>query len=539
MRCVALATLIALPTAPDARTAAAAPGSNLAQLPPVDPLVPLDSSAYAPYETAGEPLATGDADNSAARIEQLESRINELESALNGMSESCLPADAPPAMSIGWGPNGLEALSASKDFRVHIGGRVQVDAVALDAHDLVLGGAGADDAVDFRRARFRIDGTMYRCHSWAAEFDFANGVNVDPGTAATPVTANGGDVVLGHAITDLWWTVAEVPWVGNFRIGNQKDAIGMEHYSSSRYLDFLERSYLQDAFYGPFNNGFAPGVSLFNWNEAETFTYHVGGYKNTQNPFAYDVGDNGYMLTGRLTWLPYYSQGGARLLHLGCGCRYAGLDQDADVADGNLRVRSRASLRNGPPSGLQPNLADTNFAGRLFSESQVLVAPEAALLLGPWMLQTEYVAAFANSTVFTPSGGAPTNVGQVFYQGSYIEAAYFLTGEHRDYDRREPRWNRITPLNNFTFHEGCLAGWGAWQVAARYGFLDLNNDGVDGGYIQDFTFGVNWFWNPFSKMQFNYIYEQVENTQRDSSGAITAVNDGNLQGFGVRFAYDF
>jgi phosphate-selective porin OprO and OprP len=421
---------------------------------------------------------------------------------------------------------------------VHVGGRVQVDAVALNADDLVLGGVGDEDAVDFRRARFRIDGDMYGCHSWAAEFDFVNAFDADPSNPATPVNAFGGDVNHTVAPTDLWWNVADIPWVGNVRIGNQKEAIGLEHLNSSRYLDFMERSYLQDAFYGPFNNGFTPGVAVYDWNEAETLTYNIGAYKNTQNVFAYDTGDNEYALTGRMTCVPYAACDDRRLLHFGCAASYRGLDQDTAVADGNVRVRSRASLRNGP-GPLNPVLADTNFAGRLFAENEVLVAPEAAFVLGPLHLQSEYVGGFLNSTIFTPLGGAPTNVGEVFFQGSYVQATYFLTGEHRAYDRHEARFGRVTPLHNFGFSDGCLSGWGAWQVGARYGYLDLSDDAIDAGYIQDFTLGLNWFWNPFAKMQFNYIYQQVQNTQRNGAGAITAENDDDLQGFGVRFAYDF
>jgi hypothetical protein len=45
--------------------------------------------------------------------------------------------------------------------------------------------------------------------------------------------------------------------------------------------------------------------------------------------------------------------------------------------------------------------------------------------------------------------------------------------------------------------------------------------------------------NPFAKLQFNYIHEQVDNVQVNGAGVVTAVNDGSLDGFGVRFAQDF
>jgi phosphate-selective porin OprO/OprP len=319
-----------------------------------------------------------------------------------------------------------------------------------------------------------------------------------------------------------------------------KEPIGLEHVASSRFLDFMERSFLQDAFYGPFNNGFTPGIAIYDYNEAESVTWALGGYKNTQNVFAYDVGDNEYALTGRLTGVPWSECEDRYLVHMGVGASYRGLDQDVAPATGNMRIRSRASLRNGP-GPLNPNLADTNFAGRLFCDNETLIAPEIAVVAGPWFFASEYVSGFMNSTVFTPVAGAPVNLGQVYFQGSYVEALYFLTGEHRAYDRHEARFGRVVPYQNASLlpNRCGLSGWGAWQVGARYGFLDLNDAGIDGGYIQDFTLGLNWFLNPHAKLQFNYILQHVDNTLRDAAGNITAENDGELHGFGVRLAHDF
>ena len=480
---------------------------------------------------------------SVDRIAELEQRIAQLEASsaeFAGPPPAPEPKPDPLAMKAGWGKNGFEAATADGKFKIHVGGRVQLDGVALQQSDLVLGGVGTDDAVDFRRARLRVDGTMYKTMQWCAEFDFVNGFDYDPANGASPVTANGGDVGNVVAPTDLWWLFTEVPVVGNVRIGNQKEPIGLEHMNSSRFLDFMERSFLQDAYFGPFNNGFSPGVSLSNWNEAETVLGTIGAYKNTQDVFAYDTGDNEYSVTGRLSCVPWAANDDAQLVHLGCGASFRKLDQDVAPATGNLRIRSRASLRNGP-GPLNPNLADTNFVGRLLANNETLLAPEIAIVDGPWLWQAEYVAGFLNSVTFTPNGGAATNAGQVFTQGQYVQVLYFLTGEHRVYERHEGRFGRVVPNCNATWNPCGFGSLGAWQIGARYGFLDLNDPaaGVNAGYIQDLTLGLNWFLNPFAKFQFNYIHQRVENTQVNSAGVVTAVNNGDLDGFGVRFAQDF
>ena len=48
--------------------------------------------------------------------------------------------------------------------------------------------------------------------------------------------------------------------------------------------------------------------------------------------------------------------------------------------------------------------------------------------------------------------------------------------------------------------------------------------------MYDWTAGLNWFWNPNMKVQFNYILER-----RDQPGVAPAW----INGVGVRGAYDF
>ena len=55
--------------------------------------------------------------------------------------------------------------------------------------------------------------------------------------------------------------VREVPVLGNVRIGYQVKPIGMTNNTNQALLPFIERADNMDAFYGPFDNGFALGVS--------------------------------------------------------------------------------------------------------------------------------------------------------------------------------------------------------------------------------------------------------------------------------------
>ena len=97
-------------------------------------------------------------------------------------------------------------------------------------------------------------------------------------------------------------------------------------------------------------------------------------------------------------------------------------------------------------------------------------------------------------------------------------------------------FDRIVPRRNAYWVEGeegkpDECGPGAWQVGFRYNYLDLNDKGIDGGILNDFTAGLNWFINPNMKFQWNYSV-----TLRQSP---TGLSDGTIQGFGMRYAMDY
>jgi phosphate-selective porin OprO/OprP len=82
---------------------------------------------------------------------------------------------------------------------------------------------------------------------------------------------------------------------------------------------------------------------------------------------------------------------------------------------------------------------------------------------------------------------------------------------------------------------GNLLSRGAWQVGARYNVLDLNDQGINGGVLQNVTIGLNWFFNPNTKWQFNYIatHRDVSQTAAFSNGS------GWIHGWGTCVAQDF
>jgi len=247
-----------------------------------------------------------EADNQQLRaeLEELQARESLLAAPGSAAQEQAAPAPSakedPKGFSAKWN-NGFEAISKDKRFKYHVGGRVQFDSVFLADDQQALAGTGVftdQDAIGFRRARLRADGTMYDTIDWCAEFDFVNSVNDN-----LPSPPSESTVIGVPAPTDLWVTFREVPIVGNVRVGDVKEPMGFEHLTSSRYLDFMERSYNQDIFYGAFNNGFTPGVVVYDTWADEQGTWSTGFFKNNTNVFGYGVGEGEYAWTSRATAL--------------------------------------------------------------------------------------------------------------------------------------------------------------------------------------------------------------------------------------------
>ena len=413
--------------------------------------------------------------------------------------------------------NGLRFESADKVYSLFVGGRFQFDTVGYlttrSIRDNVPGTSALDDGVSFRRIRLDMGGTIYKNVDFYAQVDFANGFLAVPGSNR---------LTNSTYPTDMWVTFKELPWLGNVRIGNQKPLYSFEHLTSSRFLNFMERSVGFDAFAEGFNNGFEPGVTVFDTYDEKRGTWGLGLFKTTRSPFGWNVGRNEAEVNGRATYLPVYECDGRSLVHLGLGAA------ERDLDDGQTRFRARLDARNSP-STFSSLVSDT---GLLYGDRQQLLIPEFAAVFGPLSFQSELYASWVQGAAPpNPDGTRSANRGNAFLWSAYGEVHYFLTGEHREYNRDSGAFTRVVPLRPFAWDRSGVSGWGAWQLAARYSYLDLNSGAISGGRLHDWTLGVNWFMNPNMKAQFNYFL-----AKRDSP---TPLGNGLIHGFAARMAIDF
>jgi phosphate-selective porin OprO/OprP len=435
-------------------------------------------------------------------------------------------------MNANW-RDGLWFETPNRDFTFHLMGAVQYD-LALYTNDASLNTGPRPtgpfvDGANLRRGRVRAEGSMWEVVDYRFEMEFFNGVTPVAAVKLPPAQdkslATQVQTFVTPGPTEAWLTLTHLPILGNVRVGNQKEPISLEHLEGFRFLPFLERSPLFD-FLTPtaFNNGFTPGILLFDTAFNEHMTWAIGGFKNSYDVYGFGLGDGEYAVTGRLTWLPWYEDNGARMLHLGVSGSHR------DPIDNQVRFRVRTSDRNAP-SPLTPLvnvLVDTGF---LKTTSEDLMGLEAFLNLGSLTIQAEYQSAWCQNTARDIT--SKDNVGTTFFGGYYVQALYWLTGEYTRWDKKAAAPTRYVPNNPFFLvsgPDGWINGTGAWQVGLRWSQLDLNSRGINGGMLDDLTVGVNWILNPNAKFQFNYDWERRYGL---------SAGNGNMQALGMRMQFDF
>lgn len=385
---------------------------------------------------------------SCAFGQSLEAKVADLEARLAALEQP----SANNRLEATWRP-GLYLQTADKAVQLHLGGRIQNDwSFILDSDDALDDEVGAmKDTTDFRRIWLEMEGTLYDRTFFAIHLDFA-----------------GGKV----GVRSLYLGLKEVPLLGTLRIGNQQEPFGLEELQSSAGLLFLERSL--SLFYPSYNGG----IRFIRPLADQRMSLSGGIFRDTDDSGKF-VGNDGYNLTARLTGLPYVNEDSTKLVHLGI----AGSRQD--TPEGSTQFRGRPENRWTPFF-----VSATNVP----ADDVTLLGLEAALVLNSLSLQAEYVAAN------TESEGADHT-----FSGYYVEVAYLLTGEVRPYDRANGIFGKIKPKQNFG-----KDGWGAFELAARASAVDLNDNDVTGGKMDNYTLGLNWYLNPSVRVMLNYVHSELD-----------------------------
>jgi len=380
----------------------------------------------------------------------IKQQISDLENRTAALEEKQKAEANPTDFRVYW-KEGLNFDSQDGNFQLKLGGRLQTDWLWSSEDNQIKQDVGEqEDGVEFRRARIVFSGLVYDNVEYKMEFDF-----------------EGGDA----DFKDVYLALTDFP-LGTLQMGHFKEPFSLDELTSSKYITFMERG-LPNVFAPSRNTGFM----LHNAAADERMTTAIGVFRDTDD-YGEDSGDDGgYNVTGRITALPIYEDKGASLLHIGAGYSYRNPDD-------SIRFRQR------PEAHLADYFVDTgSFAG----DQADLLGLEAAWVNGPLSLQGEYMMADADRL----GGGS-----DVKFDGYYVQASYFLTGENRSYKTSEGAFSRTKPKKNYS----AAGGPGAWEAKARYSELDLSDSDVTGGELNNVTAGVNWYLNPNTKIMWDYVH---------------------------------
>ena len=114
------------------------------------------------------------------------------------------------------------------------------------------------------------------------------------------------------------------------------------------------------------------------------------------------------------------------------------------------------------------------------------------------------------------------------FWGYYAYASYFITGEHRKYNPSIGVFTGVKPQPRFHPLKG---EWGAWELALRHSYVDLNDGDIHGGKESNVTTGLNWIHNRNVRLMFNYIHAYVKDR------ASPPVENGRSHILQVRFQF--
>lgn len=397
--------------------------------------------------------------------DELEQRVAELEK-LTKKDENGL---------FGYWKNGLRFDSANGAFKMKIGGRIQNDWSWFYGNQDVEAATGkeVEAGEEFRRARLYVGGTIYRNVEFMAEYDFANG------------TVKSREV----------WIGIHPCGTGFLQVGSVKEPFGLEEQTSDLFTTFMERSSGNEAFSPSYNTGFLYSDTL----AEERIAWALGIFRDA-NDAGDDTNNNKsgeYNYTGRITGRPWIGDTPDQWIHVGTAASWRSPSNDV------------AQYKSRPEMHLAPVVVDT---GEIDASGALLWEGETAFSMGSFWASAEYFL----TQVRSPSTGDPV------FNAWNGQAGFLLTGESRPYNAKKGTFDRITPKKNFD-GEG---GVGAWEVAARYDGIDLNDEAIDGGEMRILTIGVNWYLNPNTKIQLDWVHSHIYDM-------------GRLDGIEMRFQVDF
>lgn len=404
------------------------------------------------------------------RVEELEQRLLVLERKLEIQQEEAA-TKAKEAVVPAAGEKGFSLKKG--DYEIKFNALAQIDS------RFYLDDAGSfRDGFQARRLRPTIQGSLGKLVAFRFTPEFAGGGFGDAS---------------GNSIVDAYFDLKFSPYA-SVRVGKQKGPIGLERLQSGGSIELIERGYATEL---------VPnrdlGVLVFGEALQSTVNYSVGLFNGTAD--GRDVGslDDGLKeVEGRVFLEPFKNDYGV-LKGLGFGIAGSSGSKDGATATGNPVTAATTLARLRTPG--QNQFFTYDGTGAFASGKHTRYSPQAYFYYNNLGLLGEYVVSEQDIT----RGGVEKSIKNDAYS---VTASYVLTGEDASY-------KGVKPGSPFTVG---AEGWGALEVVARFGELDVDNAAFAGVAGTDrladptkqaskatsYGVGLNWYLNPNAKISADY-----------------------------------
>ena len=338
---------------------------------------------------------------------------------------------------------GFNVVSADGKTSIKIGGRIQAD-FTLHSPNSIDDGTEFTDGTELRRGRFELKGTLPEHLRWAAEVDFANNET---------------------SVKDFWLAL-DRPEGPKYTFGHQKQPFSLGVEMSSNDIPFTERG-VDNFLIIPFIDR-AIGLRVED-NSEKTF-YAAGIFGEGVSPSPLE--DEGYGAVGRVVHAPVQEED--KVLHLAARAAYR-MPSGAD----EIRIRDETTNMS------DYRVVDTGVITDV--DDVTLWGAEAAYAFGPTSISGEY------------NQLAVGREGEDFdFSSWHVETTYTLTGESRAdaYRIGAGEFKRLKSQSDN----------GAWELAARYATLDLNDGSLSGGSEDVITVALNWYASPNLRLMLDWSH---------------------------------
>ncbi len=351
-----------------------------------------------------------------------------------------------PKIKVAWAGSSPKFSDSKNGFSFKSRGKLQAEFMTSSSN---RGEVDYGRATEIRRARLGAQGSIDHSLDYVAEIDFSN------------KKVGFEDIFIRYRLSDH----------SSIRLGHHEASVSLDDETSDSSHSFLERS-----LHNAMSLGRSVGLGLE--TQGSWWSFNTGLYGEPESDTEPGQ-DEGWRMSARFMFTPLQDED--QVLHFGTAAYYLSVDDDGDY-----------SVKAKPESHQLAALFDT---GNHAANDARYVGIETAFQHKNILLQAEFGRQTVDYSALHDSN----------FVSGYLQAAWIITGEQRNYHRRRGKFGGIVPIDNVS--DG---GLGAIEVALRSSYMDLVSGDISGGKGGVLSLGLNWYPSPYLRMSANWLHFDLD-----------------------------